>query len=203
MKPEDRMYIAEHSRKGTFEKAMAGPDRYEKSECYLVGAIAVHFDAVNREWILSHAATGMGINPAFGSKLADAIRVARGIDSAIDWSLVKRTKTVGAVKGLTESAEARSRQHDAELPAHRCTPRCFTRDRRMTPAQETSEAGVAWRARSAARRMSMLKAGPHCRSMRRRQKNGLGRLVTIADRLRRPPRFGTPALLGTRPRGSR
>lgn len=106
MNPADHAYIAEHSKRGQFEMAMGLPDRYEAVDCYLVGAIAVHRDKATREWNLSHAATGMGLPSIFGATLVEAIRVARSIDAAIDWSTVKRGKVIGAPTGLTNTKKS-------------------------------------------------------------------------------------------------
>lgn len=103
MSPEDHAYVVEHSRRGHFEMALGEPDRFEPVACYLVGAIAVHRDRRIREWRLSHAATGLLMPGIFGRSLVEAIRVARSIDGAIDWSTIKRGKSAGVPRGFTNA----------------------------------------------------------------------------------------------------
>lgn len=117
MSETDKTYIAQYAKKTTFEMATV-PGQYETRPCYLVESIAICRDG--KEWKMSHAATGMGMPGIFGRSLIEAVRVARAIDGCIEWSKVKRTKTVGVARGLTRkrfqaiSAMALTFRHIAE-----------------------------------------------------------------------------------------
>ncbi len=77
---------------------------YEATPAYIVGMLAVHKNSNARKWRwrISHIATGVGLPSACGRNLDEALRVARALNSAIDWSTIRRGETVEKPIGFTE-----------------------------------------------------------------------------------------------------
>lgn len=84
---------------------MATTSGFQSTPAYMAGPFAIH--GKNRDWKLSHAATGFGIPGAYADTRDELADLASLLDEGIDWSTIKRGKNYGSISGMTK-AKARS-----------------------------------------------------------------------------------------------
>lgn len=103
--------------RATFAAAVASgfaKPYFKSTPCYMAGPLAVHrspwglFD--DRDWCVSHAATGLSIPGVKLPRMKDAKIVAERMATAVDWRQVLRGDVPGSVRGLSPEMAIKARE---------------------------------------------------------------------------------------------